>query len=638
MSRIIIGTAGHIDHGKTALIKALTGVDLDRLKEEKERGITIELGFGSLSLSHNERIGIVDVPGHERFIRRMVAGAGGIDIVLLVVAADDGVMPQTKEHLDICQLLGIKHGIVVISKSDLVDEDWLELVAADIAELVKGTFLEGAPLIPVSSVTGQGIRELIAALERLVPEVSPKLSEGICFLPVDRIFTIKGFGTVVTGTLISGAIRVGETLEILPRGFRARVRGVQVHGDAAEISVAGQRTAINLQGVEKGMLTRGDVLTHPQALKPSYRFDVQLTILPHAPQPLKHGEQVRLHLFSATAVARIISYDGNVLDRGGSYVVQFRFPDPLVSIPGARFVIRTIDASRTIGGGVILDTDPLKHRRNDSATQQWFESLRKQDLEAVLTGLAKASETQGISRQEVLRRIDARAQDVERTWKHLAHSGTLVELTSEQRRAVHQETIAQYTKKFQAMLEAFHAQNPLRPGIPSKEIQQQLERTVTPRFFEHLVQELERRNVVAVRGDLIQLAAHEISLSDRQRELKQKIEALLSSQALSPSSLPELMNNFSVSNGELTNLLEMSAKEGELVKVKNDLYFPRAALERLKEEVIQYLREHKELTPGSFKEITGASRKYSIPLLEYLDREKVTIRVGDKRILRERKV
>jgi len=324
MTQIILGTAGHIDHGKTALMKALTGIDLDRLKEEKERGITIELGFTSLALSSNLRIGVVDVPGHEKFIKRMVAGAGGIDIVILVVAADDGVMPQTREHLDICQLLNIKHGLIAVTKIDLVEPEWLELVKDDINQLTKGTFLEGAPIIPVSTITGEGIPQLISVLENIAPEIDKKSSDGLCFLPVDRVFTIKGFGTVVTGTLISGGIKVGETLEVLPVGLPVKVRGLQVYNNTVETSLAGQRTAINLQGVEKGSLKRGDILSHPDILKPSHRFDVRLRILSDVPQPLKHGDLIRLHLFTAQTTARIISYAGNILKPGGLYYAQLR--------------------------------------------------------------------------------------------------------------------------------------------------------------------------------------------------------------------------------------------------------------------------------------------------------------------------
>jgi len=348
MTQLILGTAGHIDHGKTALMKALTNVDLDRLKEEKARGITIELGFASLALPSNLRLGIVDVPGHEKFIKRMISGAGGVDIVVLVVAADDGVMPQTREHLDICQLLNIRTGLVAITKVDLVDSEWLELVQEDITQIVKGTFLEGNPIIPVSTVTGEGIPQLVSAIENIARTIDKRFSKGLCFLPVDRIFTMRGFGTVVTGTLISGEIKVGNTIEILPSGIQAKVRKIQVHNNAVETSLGGQRTAVNLQGIEKGSLKRGDILSHPDTLRPSYRFDVRLKLLTDAPHPLKHGDQVRLHIFTAQTLARIICYEEGMLEPGGTYHVQLRSSDPIVTIPGARFIIRNPDATRTL--------------------------------------------------------------------------------------------------------------------------------------------------------------------------------------------------------------------------------------------------------------------------------------------------
>ncbi len=637
MSTIILGTAGHIDHGKTSLIKALTNEDLDRLKEEKERGITIELGFGSLSLSTRDRIGIVDVPGHEKFIRRMVAGAGGIDIVMLVVAADDGVMPQTKEHLDICQLLGIRYGLVALTKIDLVDEEWLEMVKEDVADLVKGTFLQGAPTIPVSAVTGEGLPALLAAIELLIPKVAPRTTDGPCFLPIDRIFTMKGFGTVVTGTLISGVARIGETLEILPQKIRAKVRGLQVHGKAVESSVAGQRTAINLQGIEKRGLERGEVLAHPDALEPSYRFDAQLTILPDSHQPLKHGDQVRLHLFTATTVARVISYEGNVLARGKSYPVQLRLDNPLASIPGARFVIRTINATRTIGGGVILDPHPPRHHRGDPAIKSWFETLQGNNLEKIITVLARQSEAQGITKKEIKGRVAAPTNQIAEAWMRLTDFGTLVPISPESNYAVHQETLAAYKGWLVQVLISFHNLNPLKAGMPLKEAEQQLGQGIAPRFYEYLFQHAEQEGVVEIRGNSLRLADHKISLSVQQVELKEKLASLFSSTGLTPPSVNELLKTLDVSKADLAGLLELLVKERIVVKIKDDLYFATAAVSDLKEHLVRFFQENAELAPGSLKEMTGISRKYAIPLLEYFDREKFTMRVGDKRILRERK-
>ncbi|MCD6353538.1 MAG: selenocysteine-specific translation elongation factor [Proteobacteria bacterium] len=637
MSQIILGTAGHIDHGKTALIKALTGVDLDRLKEEKERGITIELGFASLSLSSDQRIGIVDVPGHERFVKRMVAGAGGIDIVMLIVAADDGVMPQTREHFAVCQLLGIKHGLIVITKKDLVEPEWLDLVKDDIKQLIKGTFLDGAPIIPVSSITREGITHVVSAIEQIVPNVGEKASDGIPFLPVDRIFTMKGFGTVATGTLISGTIRLGETLEVLPAGLQAKVRGLQVHNSAVEASLAGQRTAINLKGFEKGFIKRGDVLSLPDLLEPAHRFDVRLELLPDAPAPLKHGEEVRLHLFTSQTLARIISYENNVLEPGGSYFVQLRFAEPLVSIPGARFVIRNIDASRTIGGGIILSPHPPKHRRKDPNTRIWFQMLEDKKLEDILATLARNAGINGITRKDLLRQVNAPAGEIEKTWKDLKKKKMVVEINPDSHQAIHCETLIAYENRLETILKEYHRQNPLKTGMLLEEAKNRLGIKQSNKFYDCLIQAMEKKGSIKTRDDAIHHAGHQISLTPGQTKLKTDIESALSSMGLTPPTLRELTDQFSVSPSEIKTILKLSVQERSVVRVKEELWFAREHIALLAQKVIEYLKENKELTPGDFKKITGISRKYSIPLLEYFDREKITVRVGDKRLLRESK-
>lgn len=637
MTQVILGTAGHIDHGKTALIKALTGIDLDRLKEEKERGITIELGFASLALSPEQKIGVVDVPGHEKFIKRMVAGAGGVDIVILIVAADDGIMPQTKEHFDICQLLDINHGLIALTKIDLVEPEWVELVTEDITRLVKGTFLEGAPVIPVSSVTGEGIPRFLSALKDIVPKIHQKSSDGLCFLPIDRIFTMKGFGTVVTGTLISGKVRVGENLEILPAGIRAKARGIQVYNEAVESSLAGQRTAINVQGAEKHSFTRGDILSHPDTLKASFRFDVRLRLLSDTDHPLKHGAEIRLHLYTAQTMARVISYEGNVLEPGGAHYVQLRLSDPLVSIPGARFIIRNPEATCTIGGGTILDPHPPRHRRSDPNTKTWFQILQGKKLEPIITTIAKESGVRGITKKELFRRVDAPLMHIEKTWKQLLETGVLREINPEAHQSIHGETLVSYERNLQTLLKQYHVQNPLKSGIPLEEAKQRLGLDISEKFFECLIQEMEKKGEVGINGDTVHHISHKISLNPEEMEIKSHLEAVLISQGLTPPTLRELEAQLSASQNKIKNLLTVSVKEGMVVKVKEDLYFAKDNVEGLKKILVEFLKIQKEITPGDFKEMTGVSRKYSIPLLEYFDREKVTMRVGDKRLLRERK-
>jgi selenocysteine-specific elongation factor SelB len=637
MTNIILGTAGHIDHGKTALIKALTGVDLDQLKEEKERGITIELGFTSLSIPGDQMIGVVDVPGHEKFIKRMIAGAGGIDLVMLVVAADDGVMPQTREHLEICHLLDIKYGLIALTKIDLVEPDWVELIREDLLKLVKGTFLEGAPIVPVSALTGKGIPQLISTIEALVPKIKKTFSGGLAFLPIDRVFSMKGFGTVVTGTLISGEISIGETIEILPEGLQAKVRGIQAHNSQIETAHAGQRTAINLQGVERSFFKRGDILSHPGTLEPSFRFDVWLKILPDIPQPIKHGDEIRFHLFTTQTLARVISYEGNVLEPDGEYFAQVRFSEPMTTIPGARFVIRNIDASRTIGGGQVLDPHPQKHRRNDPATKDWFKILHANNLETILTTLALTYGLEGMTQKEVLRRISALPKEIEKVWKSLLQSKTLVEVNPETQHAFHKEILVNHEQRLKTLLQDFHKNHPLKPGLPLEEARQRLGRRVSEELFKYFINELKTKGDIEVSGVVIHQTSHKVSLKAEQVKLKNEIEGALRTHGLTPPTVREFAAQVSISPEEIKNLLGLLVTEEKLIKVKDDLYFLKEQIVELKQKLIFFLEKNKELTPGDFKEITGVTRKYAIPLLEYFDREKVTMRKGDVRLLRERK-
>ena len=377
MKRVVLGTAGHIDHGKTTLIKALTGVDCDRLKEEKERGITIELGFTSMALPSGSEISIVDVPGHEKFVHHMVAGATGLDLVALVIAADEGIMPQTREHLDICKLLRVKKGLVALTKIDLVEKDWLDLVKEEVHDFVKGTFLEGAAIVPLSSTTGEGLPAFLAEVDRLAQEVEERSPEGLFRLPIDRVFTIKGFGTVVTGTIISGTASIGDTLEVLPGGLEAKVRGIQAHGNSVESATAGLRAGINLQGLETGDIDRGNVLVLSQTLKPTAVLDVVFQLLPSAPRPLKHRTRIRLHLGTAEVLGRVIPLAREEVKPGGEAFMQIRLEKPIVALPGDHFVIRSYSPLLTIGGGEVLDAFPSRHKRLSQQVKEEMEILEK---------------------------------------------------------------------------------------------------------------------------------------------------------------------------------------------------------------------------------------------------------------------
>ena len=401
MKQIILGTAGHIDHGKTSLVKAMTGIDTDRLKEEKERGITIELGFAYMDLPNGQRLGIIDVPGHERFIKNMVAGASTIDLVALIIAADEGVMPQTREHLDICTLLGIKKGLVALTKIDLVEEDWLDLVQEDIKEFLKGTFLEGAPILPVSSVTGQGISELTAVLERLSGEVEERSSAGIFRLPVDRVFTMRGFGTVITGTTMSGSLSVGEQVYIYPQEIQAKVRGIQVHNQDTEQVRAGLRTAINLQGIEKATVNRGDVVASPLSLYPTRLLDIQVRLLKSIPRPLKNRSQIRFHSGTNEILGRVILLESEEIKPGESQFCQIRFGEPVALLPGDLAVIRSYSPVQTIGGAEVLNVKPGKHKRFNPEVIHQLQVLQSgSDSEKVALQVLQSGAT-GVSRQNL---------------------------------------------------------------------------------------------------------------------------------------------------------------------------------------------------------------------------------------------
>ncbi|HEX9080186.1 MAG TPA: selenocysteine-specific translation elongation factor, partial [Desulfuromonadaceae bacterium] len=433
MKHLILGTAGHIDHGKTALVKALTGIDTDRLKEEKERGITIELGFAHLELENGIQLGIVDVPGHERFIRSMVAGVGGMDLVVLVIAADEGIMPQTREHLEICQLLGVKKGLVALTKSDLVDNDWLDLVSEEVRDYLNGTFLEGASVIPVSSRTGAGLADLKEALAALAAVVPEKESEGPFRLPVDRVFTITGFGTVVTGTLLSGGIAVGDEVEILPSGRTCRVRGIQTHGSKEERAVAGQRVAINLQGVEHSEVGRGDVVAPAHEFRTTRAVDARLDYLPSAPGELRHRATLRLHSATYEVPAQVILLDRDTLKPGETASVQLRLKAPVLLLPGDPFVVRAYSPQATVGGGRVLDPAPPRRRRRSDTAQALLTALNDGTDEEKVRLLVAEGLFSGISQEDIILRSGLPRKRVEAALTPLLSAGEAVLATREPR-------------------------------------------------------------------------------------------------------------------------------------------------------------------------------------------------------------
>ncbi len=634
MKRLILGTAGHIDHGKTALIKTLTGIDTDRLKEEKERGITIELGFAYLDLPSGERLGIIDVPGHEKFIKNMVSGSGGIDITALIVAADEGIMPQTIEHMNILKLLGIHLGLIVITKIDLVEPDFCDLVEEEITDFVKGTFLEGSPIVRVSSVTGHGIDELISVLDDMVSKVEGRMTSGIFRLPVDRVFTMKGFGTVITGTLQSGGVKTGEEVEISPRGTVAKIRGIQIHGSKKDEALAGTRTAINLSGIDKDRIMRGDVLISPGALEPSYMIDARFTYLSDAPKNLKNRVRVRLHIGTSEVESNVILLDKEEITPGEEAFVQIRLTEPVLALPGDRFVIRSLSPTYTIGGGEILRSHPKKHKRFKEETIKDFETLILGNLEDKAVVFLKDAGYFGVALSELGKRMAASDDETRKILDELVKDGIAVPIDKD--RYIDGESYGRLHTIVTKLTEDYHAKNPTGGGIPKEELLGKMPWGVVSKTLMKLIDDLVGDDKIVIIKDKIALKGHKVVLGKKDEEVLNSALELIGKAHLSPPSTQEISEALSFPDAEIKKLLAWASGDGKIIRVKENLYFDAKAIGEIKEKLISYLKENGEIDTQKMKEMTGATRKYTIPLLEYFDGEKVTIRIGDVRRLRER--
>ena len=635
MKSVIIGTAGHIDHGKTALVKALTGIDADRLEEEKRRGITIDIGFAHLNLkaSNNEdlRLGFVDVPGHERFVRNMLAGIGGIDLVLLVVAADEGIKPQTVEHFDICRLLSIRRGITVITKADTVDAETLDVARMELEDFLRGSFLEHAPMVAVSSLKGTGLEDLKRELAKASAEVSAKDSAALFRLPIDRVFTMKGFGTVVTGTLIAGTVKKEEELEVFPSGRRVRVRGVQVHGKPADQAIAGQRTALNLAGVNVEDLARGMTLAPPGLLHTTRRLDISLSMLPSA-RVLKDRARVHLHVYTSETIAEVVLYAAKELKPGESRFAQLRLVEPVLLLPGDRFILRQFSPVVTIGGGVVIDAAPLTRRTKQ--VSQNIESLKL---------LAEGSHEQilaaRISRRgaDGLRLIDALA---ETGWPPSLVASTATALVSPKAapelRAlrlneflISQAVATQVSESLLVALKKFHDANPLVAGISKEQLREKL--GLRPEIFTGLLDLLAKEKKLEIAGEQVRLPGRGVVMKDEEADAKKKIEDAFSSAGLEVPYLKDVLAKLPIDKARAQKIVTLLLRDRVLIKVSDDLVFHRSALDELRKRLLAFKTKSASIDVAGFKDLTGVTRKYAIPLLEYFDRERVTRRVGDKR-------
>jgi len=633
MRHLIIGTAGHIDHGKTTLVKALTGIDTDRLKEEKERGISIELGFASLTLPDGTQAGIVDVPGHERFVKTMLAGVGGIDLVILVIAADEGVMPQTREHLHICELLRVKRGLVALTKADLVNGEWLEMVRADVAEVLKSTFLDGCPVVPCSATTGRGLPELLQAIQAQAAAAEPKRTEATLRLPIDRVFTIKGFGTVVTGTLWSGTLLVADEVAILPMDLRSRVRRLQVHGQTLEQAVAGQRTAVNLPGLEVSQIERGDVLCAPGTLRASEAFDATLALLPDAPRPLLNRARIRFHLGTSERLARVLLLDREELQPGEETYVHLRLEAPSAALPQDRYVIRSYSPAVTIGGGSILDPNPPRERRPRAKMIEHLRILERGSVTDRVERHLLAAGFAPVTLSELRVRSDLDPVAVAESLGELTAKGSAVLVDAKgEAGALHAERVAQLENEVLAHLAEFHAKEPLKDGLAKEELRSKLPAQLTPATFGWMLARLTDAGKIAVERDKVRLAEHRPTLSAAEEELKAKIEAAYRTAGFQPATPDGVLASLGAERKLFQAVFRRMVDDGILVKVKDDIFLHRERYQEMRERVLSHFRTQRSINVGTMKDLFGVSRKYAIPFLEHLDDARITRRQGDERV------
>ena len=628
---IIVGTAGHIDHGKSTLIEALTGTHPDRLEEEKRRGITIDLGFAFLE-DEGVRYGFVDVPGHERFVKNMLAGASGIDLVLLVIATDELIKPQTREHFDICRLLGVQRGVIALTKNDLVDSDTRELARMEVEEFVKGTFLAGAPVVEVSAKSGQGLAELKSAMREAARAIRAKDTGRYFRLPIDRSFAVKGFGSVVTGTLFSGHIAVGEEVELLPGGEILRVRGLQTGGKSVERAEAGQRTAVNLAGIEHTAIQRGMVLSSRGRLRTTRRLDVRLELLPSAPL-FKHRAHVHFHAGTLETIGEVYLLGARELAPGGSALAQIRLQDEAVLVRGDRFIVRKFSPVVTIGGGVVLDPLARRFSAKDTGRAQFLATLETGSREEILQAMVERT-ILGITAEEIIVRTGWIEQEIQNAAKTLAAKSLLRVVSNEPAILMSEPKFVEIGKKLLARVERFHKENPLLPGITREELKASLGRRVRPETFAAALQLLNEQKKVAAQGEFIKKTGTEVTLAPEEARAKEQITQAFAKAGLAVPSVKEVLAQLKIETARAERLLQILLREKVLVRVSVDLIFHRDALDALSGLLVQYKKTKGErISVPAFKELTGITRKYAIPLLEYLDRQRQTRRAGDERVI-----
>ena len=631
MNNVIIGTAGHVDHGKTCLVNALTGIDTDRLEEEKRRGITIELGFAYLDLPDGQKAGIIDVPGHEKFIRNMLAGAGGVDLAVLVVAADEGIMPQTREHLGILSLLGIKRGCVALTKIDMVEPEWLEMVTEDVREELKGSCLEGAPILPVSSYTGEGIEALRQTLFELVKETQGKHTERPFRLPVDRVFTMQGFGTVTTGTLIEGSLSTGDEIMVYPSGRLAKARGLQVHSQSVETAMAGQRVAVNLQGVKLEELSRGDVLAKPGSLQTTMMVDVCLQMLSGSERSIQNGNRLHFYCGAKEVLCKAVLLGGvEELLPGEECYAQLRFEEEIAVKAEDHFIVRFYSPIETIGGGKVLDPKPHKHRHADAEIPALLDMLKQGDGQASVEALVREQSAQYTPLSQIRLQTTLSETDFADCVKALEEAGTLLAIND--KLDIHQAHYQALWEKCQRLLTDFHRDNPLKAGLRREALRASLFPRLDAGPAEQLLKRMERDGKLCAAGRCLALSNFKVSFTPEQEALKGKMLSACQSEPFAPPERSKLAADMG-RNKDYQKVLDYLTDEGDLVPIEPDLLFAQSAVEKAESLFRELYEANGEVTLAQFRDAIGTSRKYAVALLEYWDLTGFTKKRGDARVL-----
>jgi selenocysteine-specific elongation factor len=627
--RLILGTAGHIDHGKTALIAALTGIDTDRLKEEKSRGISIDLGFAHMELRDGLTLGVVDVPGHERFIKNMLAGIGGIDMVLFVVACDEGIMPQTREHFDIVSILGIRHSVFALTKNDLVDEEMTALVRDEVEGMIQGTWFEGSPVIPTSVKTGEGLEAVRGALAEVAEGIRGRRVGSAVRLPIDRVFTMTGRGTVVTGTLWSGMIRKEDRLGIEPGDKPVRIRSVEVHGKTVESAIAGQRTALGLHGIDMAEIERGHAVVSPGDFRATTALDASLQVLKSSPKALKTGSRMRFHLGSSEVMGRIYFLETEKLDPGGSGFARIKLEVPVVAGLGDRFVIRTYSPMRTIGGGTVLDPLAPRRRKRDEGTIEHLRLLDGGDLERIVEVYIGSAEL-GLRSASLTARVNCGSDEIGRITQHLKEAGSVLEPVPGL--YIHTGSVAGLEKKVEAILGRFQAKERLAWGMPKEELRERLG-SVEMQLTNWLLDRMEKDGRLFTKKGDVRVGSGEVDLTPEEERARALVVSLLRAKPFQPPSERDIEGKSGLSGEKLRRVIALLVQDGELVRLEPGLIMHATAIEDARDAVTAYLKEHGEGTASDLKNVLGTTRKYAVPLLEHLDRIGVTRRVGPNRRL-----